>query len=214
MAAVVLGVLLAACGPGDGAVTEMPEGSGSAPAVSSPVPAPKVADADARVDGLHRSTTTNASSLERTGVETATSLERRVAETLNRLESTVRDGDTVVTLPDTVLFDFDRDELRPDAAGVLDSLAEVMTFYDGVPVKVEGHTDSVGTAGYNQRLSERRAAAVASYLLGRGVDPDRISAAGFGAAHPVAPNAHPDGSDNPAGRAANRRVEIVLVGVD
>jgi outer membrane protein OmpA-like peptidoglycan-associated protein len=117
----------------------------------------------------------------------------------------------VVRLPAEVLFDFDKDQLRPGAAATLITfLGSRPTGQDpGRRVQVRGHTDSKGSALYNRGLSERRARTVANLLerqypnlVGR-VDP-----LGFGATQPVAPNSNPDGSDNPSGRAANRRVEI------
>jgi hypothetical protein len=79
------------------------------------------------------------------------------------------------------------------------------------PVKVEGHTDGKGTEEYNQTLSEKRAERVKNWLLENHVAPvAAVSTEGFGKRKPVAPNTKPDGSDNPQGRALNRRVEIVV----
>src|SRR2546421_430108 len=75
-------------------------------------------------------------------------------------------------------------------------------------VSIEGHTDSKGSEEYNQRLSERRAEAVASALDREGVSQSRTHARGFGKKYPIAPNQNSDGSDNPPGRAKNRRVEV------
>lgn len=154
------------------------------------------------------------SSFDRTSSEATSDLERRVSETLSDLEAEVHDGDTVVTLPDTVLFDFDEAELRPEAAEVLDRLVEVIAFAEGAPVRVDGHTDSVGSATRNQELSEQRAQAVVDHLVAAGVDASRLTAAGHADTQPVAANTHEDGSDNPEGRARNRRVEVVIEGLD
>ena len=78
-------------------------------------------------------------------------------------------------------------------------------------VRVEGHTDSKGSDAYNQRLSQRRAEAVVKYLIGKGIDPSRLEAVGFGEGRPIAPNQNPDGSDNPTGRAKNRRTEFHVI---
>jgi OmpA-OmpF porin, OOP family len=75
-------------------------------------------------------------------------------------------------------------------------------------VTIEGHTDSIGSESYNQRLSERRALAVKHYLVSRGVAGDRLDTVGYGESRPVAPNKTPDGKDNPEGRAMNRRAEL------
>ena len=78
-------------------------------------------------------------------------------------------------------------------------------------VAIEGHTDSIGSAESNQRLSERRAQSVARALENSGVSYQRIETNGFGEQYPVAPDTTPSGSDNPTGREKNRRVEVVVV---
>jgi OmpA-OmpF porin, OOP family len=115
---------------------------------------------------------------------------------------------TVITLGDEVLFDFDKADLRPEAAPILDEIAAYLVS-TGVSIQINGHTDAIGTDEYNQGLSERRADAVWAALQSRGV----VAAAdvrGFGETQPVAPNDNPDGSDNPSGRQLNRRVEIII----
>ena len=100
-------------------------------------------------------------------------------------------------------FDFDSAELKPAMQAELDSVASrVKASPGGETLHVIGHTDSTGPEGYNQGLSERRAAAAADYLMGQGVASDRISTSGRGESEPVAHNATRDG------RAMNRRVEI------
>jgi OOP family OmpA-OmpF porin len=103
-----------------------------------------------------------------------------------------------------VNFDFDKADIRPDAAVILDEAASILNANPGKSVRVEGHTDSVGADAYNQSLSERRAASVRDYLAGQGVDPGRLSTAGFGESSPIASN------DTADGRALNRRVELNL----
>ena len=104
-----------------------------------------------------------------------------------------------------VNFDFDRAEIRDDAASILDEAARILGENTDVNVSVEGHTDSVGTEEYNQSLSERRAAAVQDYLAGAGVGADRLSTKGMGESDPVASN------DTGDGRAQNRRVELKTI---
>jgi outer membrane protein OmpA-like peptidoglycan-associated protein len=108
-----------------------------------------------------------------------------------------------------VLFDFDKADPKSNAAPTLNAAATYLKTITHV-ARVEGHTDAKGTDAYNQTLSEKRAASVRSYLIQQGVDSERISSAGFGKTRPVAPNTQVDGSDDPAGRQKNRRVEIVL----
>lgn len=115
---------------------------------------------------------------------------------------------TTLTLSDAVLFDFDSAEIRPDAAGVLDALATLLTEGQVPAATVSGHTDAIGTDAENQELSERRAQAVVEALRQRGT-PTGWTAEGYGESRPVAAN-EIDGVDNPAGRQLNRRVEILV----
>jgi OOP family OmpA-OmpF porin len=101
-----------------------------------------------------------------------------------------------------VNFAFDRAEIDEASAVVLDVAADTLKGCPNVAVRVEGHTDSVGTDAYNQGLSERRANAVRNYLVDHGVSASRLTAVGFGESQPVASN------DTAEGRALNRRVEL------
>ncbi|MEF3367259.1 OmpA family protein [Methylocystis sp. 9N] len=107
------------------------------------------------------------------------------------------------------LFDFDHADLRAEAAPALAELQERIGAA-GKLATIEGHTDAIGSEGYNQKLSERRASAVRNALVGRGLAPDALATRGFGKSKPVAPNQNADGSDNPQGREKNRRVEVVI----
>lgn len=108
-----------------------------------------------------------------------------------------------------VNFDFDKSKLRPDAVAILNEAVEVLKKYPELRVEVAGHTDSIGSDAYNMKLSERRAKAVYDFLVQNGVDAGRlIGPHGYGKTHPIAPNTNPNGSDNPAGRAQNRRTEL------
>ena len=116
---------------------------------------------------------------------------------------------TVITLEDSVLFDFGSSELRGEASTTLTNLATVIKDSKAPKVQVQGHTDSVSDDAFNQKLSEQRAQAVSSALKSHGVTAD-LEAVGYGETKPVAPNENPDGSDNPAGRRLNRRVEVFV----
>ncbi len=108
-----------------------------------------------------------------------------------------------------VNFDFDKSTLRPDAVAILSEATEILKRYPDLRVEVAGHTDSKGTDAYNQKLSERRAKAVYDYLTTNGVSAARLQGPiGYGESRPIAPNTNPDGSDNPEGRAKNRRTEL------
>lgn len=107
------------------------------------------------------------------------------------------------------LFEFDRDTLSPQAEATLAALGPQLAKENGV-VTVEGHTDAKGSDDYNRKLSERRARAVRDWLAAHGHLAAATAAIGYGESNPVAPNAAADGSDDPAGRAKNRRVEVVV----
>lgn len=120
------------------------------------------------------------------------------------------DERTLITLDETLLFAFGESTVQREAEPVLDRIAGVLTESSEGDVTIVGHTDGIGDNASNQKLSEARAQAVADVLIEAGVDPDRLIITGAGESRPVAPNENDDGSDNPAGRAENRRVEILF----
>ncbi|MFY9460924.1 OOP family OmpA-OmpF porin [Aquabacterium commune] len=103
-------------------------------------------------------------------------------------------------------FDFDKAVLKPEGKAKLDDLADKVKGITLEVIIAVGHTDSVGTDGYNQKLSEKRSEAVKSYLVGKGIEASRVYVEGKGEKQPVADNKSADG------RAKNRRVEIEVVG--
>jgi outer membrane protein OmpA-like peptidoglycan-associated protein len=107
-----------------------------------------------------------------------------------------------VRVQNEVLFDFNSSALRPASRDALRQMASVFQQYPNTTLQIEGFTDSIGTASYNQRLSVRRADAVADYLEQLGVSNGRLQTLGFGENQPVATNS------TAAGRQQNRRVEI------
>jgi len=111
-----------------------------------------------------------------------------------------------------VLFAFDSAELSARARQEIERMAYVLNHPQAATrrVALEGHADAIGTDAYNLDLSRRRAESVAVELVARGVRRDRLTVEGFGKRRPIAPNTTPDGHDNPAGRALNRRVEAVV----
>jgi len=104
-----------------------------------------------------------------------------------------------------VNFDFDKSNLDKVDEAELEKGREFLKKYPGFKVSLEGHTDSIGTDAYNQKLSERRAAAVKEWLVKKGVDVSKIQTAGFGKTKPIADN------KTKAGRAENRRVEVLVL---
>jgi len=121
----------------------------------------------------------------------------------------VKSCGTVITLQDGVLFDFGKYDLRPEAKATLAKLATMLNQAKVPAAQINGHTDSIGDDAFNQDLSEKRASAVATQLKADGVTAN-LQTHGYGKTQPVADNTNADGSDNPAGRQANRRVEIYI----
>jgi len=117
---------------------------------------------------------------------------------------TRKGDDIILNMPGNVTFRTASADLNSQFFKVLDGVALVAKKYDKTIIEVAGHTDNVGAADYNQQLSQRRAGAVAQYLVGRGIADQRIMTAAGGEEHPVASNA------TEQGRAANRRVEVTL----
>ena len=103
-----------------------------------------------------------------------------------------------------VEFDFDKSTIKKGYYKDIDDLAKVMKDYPDLNVAIEGHTDSVGTAAYNKKLSQRRAEAVKEYMVENGIDANRIKAQGFGEDKPIASNKTKEG------RQQNRRVEAAV----
>lgn len=136
------------------------------------------------------------------------SAEARALEVVSTFEGRAIDDGTLLTVPEEVLFDFDEATLRDDAIPVLEELLVAVEYFDDAPVRITGHTDDRGEEAYNQDLSERRAEAVRAWFVDAGTEASRLTADGEGESSPVAAN------DTAAGRQANRRVELVLVGVD
>lgn len=114
-----------------------------------------------------------------------------------------RQGEAIrLSLPGNVTFPTDSAQIQPQFQPTLSSLAQTLRQYDRTVIDIAGHTDSTGSATYNQQLSEQRAASVANYLISQGINPNRVIHGGFGESRPIATN------QTPAGRQANRRVDI------
>lgn len=128
-------------------------------------------------------------SLQGTGIE----VQRTSENTLN------------LTMPSSITFGFNSAQITPDAQNALNSVANVLNQYPASTINVTGHTDDIGSDSYNQTLSEQRAASVASYLSGHGVNYGRLTQQGMGERMPKFPNT------DEANRAQNRRVELAIV---
>jgi outer membrane protein OmpA-like peptidoglycan-associated protein len=133
--------------------------------------------------------------------------EVEVNEILTDLNAVDTAEGLVVPLPEQVLFDFNRADVRDDARVTLAKVAAVLAFYGDAQVEVQGHTDDEGTDRYNQGLSERRANAVRDHLVTTAhVPAERLIVRAYGESRPVAPN------DTEENRQRNRRVQVVVLG--
>ncbi|HQT42475.1 MAG TPA: OmpA family protein [Halothiobacillus sp.] len=133
----------------------------------------------------------------------AAQLQQQMANTGVQVQ---RQGDGIhLQAPEAITFNTNSASLNPQFMPVLQNLAQSINQYPGTIVRVEGNTDSTGSAVYNQQLSENRAQSVASALAQYGVPYNRIQAMGYGMTKPIASNA------TAAGRAQNRRVDILIV---
>jgi outer membrane protein OmpA-like peptidoglycan-associated protein len=136
--------------------------------------------------------------------------EQRSKEALQRLAAAnaanvkQEERGTVITLSGNVLFASGKSALLPGAQSSLDQVAEALKTQDDTKMLIEGHTDSRGNDAANMALSKARADSVQSYLVSRGLPPERITTNGLGPSRPVADN------NTPEGRANNRRVEIIV----
>ena len=138
-------------------------------------------------------------------------MDKRAAEMRQDMEGAKieRVGEGIkITFDSGLLFDVDKADLQPQAKTNIGSLARILNKYPDTNILVEGDTDNTGTEDYNQKLSERRAEAVANNLMGLGVPGSRISNFGLGESNPVASN------DTDYGRQQNRRVEVAIFAND
>nr|WP_245943622.1 OmpA family protein [Pedobacter nutrimenti] len=138
-------------------------------------------------------------------------MDKQAAEIQNAIPNAevIREGEGIIVKFDSgILFDFDSSNLKDPAKNNIKTLATSLNQYPGTDIKVIGHTDNKGTEAYNISLSERRAAAVKAYAVAQGVPSARLITVGKGFSEPIADNSTDEG------RAANRRVEIVIVAND
>ena len=115
---------------------------------------------------------------------------------------------------ENIYYEFDSPELTKDAKNTIDTtIYPIMLNNPEIIAEISSHTDSKGTERYNEHLSQKRAESVVKYLRERWIDRKRLKAKGYGESKPIAKNQHDDGSDNPEGRAKNRRTEFKVIGI-
>ncbi len=112
---------------------------------------------------------------------------------------------------ENIYYDFAKWDITPEAAIELDKMVDIMYDNPDIVIELSSHTDSVDTESYNQRLSQRRAESAVNYIMNSGISRDRMVARGYGESRPIARNSNPDGTDNPDGRARNRRSEFKVI---
>ncbi|HYK45790.1 MAG TPA: OmpA family protein [Parafilimonas sp.] len=128
-----------------------------------------------------------------------------LSDAAKKVNATTTKEGIKIELPNNILFDVNKFDLKPSAEETIAVVAEIIKSYPGSTVKIQGHTDATGNADANQQLSENRAKSVMSALTKKGIPPDiKLQPEGFGASKPVASN------DTEEGRAKNRRVEIMI----
>ncbi len=174
------------------AETPQPQPEPVAPSAPVPMPAPAPASAPATAQNstaVAQGSSLTAQSSSLSGTETGFNIQ--------------------INLSSDVLFDFDKAELKPEADSELQKAADIIRQKGKGLIMISGYTDSKGTDAYNKRLSLARAQAVKNWFEAQGLH-QNYQTEGLGAANPVAPNTNDDGSDNPEGRAKNRRVEIIV----
>ncbi|SDG04621.1 OmpA family protein [Chitinophaga filiformis] len=124
------------------------------------------------------------------------------------LEPPTTDGPIVL---ENIYYDFNMSYLQPASFPSLDRLVAMLKKYPAIVIELSAHTDSKGSNELNEKLSEARAKSCVDYLVGQGIDASRLQSKGYAATRPIAPNTNPDGSDNPEGRARNRRTEFRII---
>jgi outer membrane protein OmpA-like peptidoglycan-associated protein len=136
----------------------------------------------------------------------AEQVRERLRQQLNQVLQTTESARGLIVNMSDVLFDFNKYTLKPEAREKLAKVSGILLAYPGLKLQVEGYTDNIGSDEYNQKLSEERADGVKDYLIAQSVKDENITAAGYGKSDPIADNS------TAAGRAENRRVQLVVSG--
>jgi outer membrane protein OmpA-like peptidoglycan-associated protein len=136
----------------------------------------------------------------------AEQVRERLKEQLNKVLATTETARGLVSNMSDVLFDFNKYNLKPEANEKLAMVSGILLSQPDLKIQIEGYTDNIGSDEYNQKLSQQRADQVRDYITSHGISPSNVTATGFGKADPIADNS------TSAGRAKNRRVQLVVSG--
>jgi outer membrane protein OmpA-like peptidoglycan-associated protein len=164
-----------------------------------------VAQAQAETQQAQRAAQESETRAQQAEVDKA-AMRARLLQQLNLILQTRDSARGLVVNMSDVLFDTGKYTLKSETREKLAKVAGILLAYPGLKIEVDGHTDNVGSADSNQKLSEQRSASVRDYLVQEGVATASLSAIGFGETQPIGSN------DTPAGRQMNRRVELVVSG--
>ena len=137
--------------------------------------------------------------------------EQNMITLINELDEVIKIAENDNFVISKIFYDYKSSDVNAMAAKELDKLALILKKNKGVNIELTSHTDSKGSNDYNMRLSHERAQKAREYILEKGINSNRITAKGLGETMPVAPNENPNGTDNPAGRAKNRRTEFKII---
>ncbi|MCB0380495.1 MAG: OmpA family protein [Flavobacteriales bacterium] len=137
--------------------------------------------------------------------------EQNVITLINELDEVIKIGENDNFVISKIFYDYRSSDINPAAAKELDKLVLILEKNKGVGIELSSHTDSKGSDEYNARLSHERAQKARDYIISKGINTNRITAKGMGESQPVAPNTNEDGSDNPTGRAKNRRTDFRII---
>ncbi|MDC1221964.1 OmpA family protein [Salibacteraceae bacterium] len=154
--------------------------------------------------------------VEKPGFYTSTQIvdlrKNNIQDTLN-LDLDIKRWDEKPIAVPNIYFEFGSAEMTDKSKLAVDTtILVLMQENPSIMIEIGAHTDNKGSDELNLKLSDKRAKSIAKYLVSKGVDSDRISGKGYGESMPIAPNSNPDGSDNPEGRAKNRRVDFQVLG--
>lgn len=123
-----------------------------------------------------------------------------------------KSSNKAITL-ENVNYEFDKSDLMQSSVLALDTtLLKIMTLNPDIIIEISSHTDDKGSEEYNLKLSQKRAESVVNYLISKGIDKTRVNPIGYGESQPIAPNKNKNGTDNPEGRAKNRRTDFKIIG--